>query len=57
MLYGVSEELILKTWSLETLVRKIRHGFDFILLQKGIAKEKKEKPLSDDEIIELYKQE
>lgn len=54
MMYGVSEELILKTWSLETLLKKIRHGFDFILLQKGIVKEQKEKPLSDDEIIKLY---
>lgn len=54
MMYGVSEELILKTWSLETLLKKVKHGFDFILLQKGIVKEKKEKPLSDDEIIKLY---
>nr|WP_303933706.1 hypothetical protein [Treponema denticola] len=54
LMYGVSEELILKTWSLETIIKKVQHGFDFILLQKGIVKEKKEKPLSDDEISKLY---
>lgn len=53
-MYGVSEDLILKTWSLETIIKNVKHGFDFILLQKGVVKEKKEKLLSDDEISKLY---
>ncbi|MEL5719888.1 MAG: hypothetical protein P1P59_02020, partial [Treponemataceae bacterium] len=54
MMYGVPESLILNFWSLETLVKKVKHGFDFLLLQKGFVKEEKEKLLSDDEIIDMY---
>lgn len=36
MMYSVSEETILKTWALETIIKKTKNGFDFILMQKGV---------------------
>ncbi len=37
MMYRVSEETILKTWALETIIKKTKNGFNFILMQKGIG--------------------
>lgn len=55
MMYHVSEEHILTTWSLETLIKKIKHGFNFILLKLGVPlKDEKPENLSDTEIVQLY---
>ena len=39
MMYHVSEQLILESWALETLVIKVRHGFAFELAKRGIVME------------------
>ena len=39
MMYHVSEQLILESWALETLVVKVRHGFAFELSKRGIVTE------------------
>lgn len=35
LMYGISEYEILTQWSIETLVKKIEHGFNFEILKKG----------------------
>ena len=54
LLYHVSERDILCTWSLETLIQKVQHGFDFILMQKGIVKDKAGEHISDQDLVMLY---
>ncbi len=58
MMYHVNESHILTHWSLETLIKKTKNGFAFLLLQKGVVPDEQtdEMPenLSDDEIIELF---
>lgn len=44
MLYHVSEQLILESWALETLVIKVRHGVVFELAKRGIVLEKEKEP-------------
>ena len=39
MMYHVSEQLILESWALETLVVKVRHGFSFELAKRDIVQE------------------
>ena len=54
MMYHVSEQLILESWALETLVVKVRHGFAFELAKRGIVTEKeKELDGSDGDDIAL----
>ncbi|WP_449189406.1 hypothetical protein [Treponema lecithinolyticum] len=54
LLYHVPERDILCAWSLETLIQKVKHGFDFILMQKGIVKEHKTEHISDQDLVALY---
>ncbi|NVP24932.1 hypothetical protein [Treponema phagedenis] len=42
-MYNVSEREILTEWSLETLVKKVRSGFNFELMKKGIPIKKEKK--------------
>ena len=54
LLYHVPERDILCAWSLETLIQKVKHGFDFILMQKGIGKDKAGEYISDQDLVMLY---
>ena len=56
MMYHVSEQLILESWSLETLVIKVRHGFSFELAKRGIVTEKERDSSNGDDIalMNLY---
>lgn len=57
LLYHVSEDVILKTWSIETLLKKVQHGFNFEMLKKGVVindDDDDDEILSDEEIIDLY---
>lgn len=55
-MYHVSEQLILESWSLETLVIKVRHGFSFELAKRGIVIEKESDSSNGDDIalMNLY---
>lgn len=57
IMYKISEEHILRHWSLETLVKKLDSGYGFELLKLGYSPKKKaveERALSDTEITRLY---
>lgn len=57
MMYNVNEEYILSHWALETIIKKTKNGFNFLLLQRGVIlneEEKENKGLSDDDIIALF---
>lgn len=66
-MYKVAEDFILRTWSIETLVRKVRHGADFFIMSRGMGfvsgsgagDEESEvfgrSDMSEDEIIDLYR--
>lgn len=61
LMYSISEEDILRNWSLETLFIKVIHGFDFELLKRGASKKlynssktEQEKNLTEKEITRLY---
>jgi len=45
---------VLLNWSLETLLKKVKNGFDFILMQKGIVNEHKTEHISDQALVALY---
>ena len=58
-MYGVSEETILRTWSLETLVKKVKHGWNFELIKAGSppVQDKdsdEDAPMTDMELLRLY---
>ena len=60
IMYGISEREILSQWSIETLLKKVEHGFNFEILKKGgKIKEKEEDELltkaEADELEKLYK--
>ncbi len=66
-MYNVAEDFILRNWSIETLVRKVRHGADFFIMSREMGfvsgsrdgKEKTEvfgrSDMNEDEIIDLYR--
>lgn len=53
LMYHVSEEHILKTWSLETLIKKVKHGFNFEMLKSGKLPKEDEPLLNVSEVAEL----
>lgn len=56
LMYGISEREILTQWSIETLVKKVEHGFNFEILKKGGSikdKEGEEELLTKEEADEL----
>lgn len=60
-MYKVSEELILTTWAIETLLKKVQHGFNFELIKKGIplndgVENGQVEQLSDDDIACLFEE-
>ncbi|CEM62227.1 conserved hypothetical protein [Treponema phagedenis] len=57
-MYNITEREILTEWSLETLVNKVRSGFNFELMKKGIPIKKEKKLLTQselDNIEDLYR--
>lgn len=59
MMYHVSEQLILESWALETLVVKVRHGFAFEMSKRGIVMEDEKQKTGGDcvddvELMNLY---
>ena len=59
IMYGISEREILSQWSIETLLKKVEHGFNFEILKKGgKIKEKEEDEFltkaEADELEKLY---
>ncbi|WP_187427639.1 hypothetical protein [Treponema phagedenis] len=57
-MYNITEREILTEWSLETLVKKVRSGFNFELMKKGIPIKKEKKLLTQSEletIEDLYR--
>lgn len=44
LMYNISEYEILTQWSIETLLNKVKHGFNFEILKKGGKIKDKEKP-------------
>ena len=57
-MYGVSEEMILRTWSLETLVKKVKHGWNFELIKAGSPpvqdNEADDETMTDRELLRFY---
>lgn len=55
LMYNISEAEILTQWSIETLLKKIEHGFNFEILKKGgtIKDNEKSKPITKAEYEKL----
>lgn len=55
LMYNISEAEILTQWSIETLLKKIEHGFNFEILKKGgkIKDNEKSEPITKAEYEKL----
>ena len=55
LMYNISEKEILTQWSIGTLVKKVRHGFNFEVLKKGgkVADENENENLMTRDEVEL----
>ena len=61
LMYHIGEDVILNSWSIETLLKKVQHGFNFVLIKKGIslndgAENGQTEQLSDDDIACLFEE-
>lgn len=52
--YKISEHLILTSWSIETLVKKLKYAYEWEMTKRGVTQETEEKDtITESELTEL----